>query len=526
MNFTGNRVYIPVLLGCTLAIGVFLGNRLSPSPERSEASDKLRMVLDYIQQDYVDTLSADRLVENSITAMLEQLDPHSAYIPAEDLQSVNESLEGNFEGIGIEFHIQQDTITVVAALSGGPSERAGLQAGDRLVRVNGKDVTGKQTNNEFVQKTLRGKGGTAVTVGIMRKGLKGIRDYRIIRGKIPLNSVEISYMLDKQTGLVKISRFSATTYEETVEAIKNLKQQGMNRLIIDLRGNPGGFLDAATNLCDELLEDNRLMVYTQGKARSKTEYKTRKEGLFEHGPLAVLIDEGSASASEILAGAVQDWDRGLIIGRRSFGKGLVQEQTELPDGSAIRLTIARYYTPSGRCIQKPYSEGLDQYEDELSERLMHGEYSHADSIKPNDSLKFKTHSGRVVYGGGGIMPDYFVAIDTTHYSEYLQKLYAEGLISSFCYAYVDEERERLRNFSDARSFRNGFQADDALLSRFAAFAAKSGVSPDEKGLRVSGNFLRIQLKSGIARLLWQNAGMYPILLESDPFVLEALKRLN
>lgn len=526
MSAPFNRVFLPLMLGLSLAVGVFLGNRLGPTPERSEASEKLKLVLDYIRQDYVDTISGDELVENSITALLEQLDPHSAYIPAEDLQSVNESLEGNFEGIGIEFHIQRDTIVVVAALSGGPSERAGLRAGDRLVKVNDKSVTGPQINNEFVQKTLRGKGGTTVNVGILRRGSDKIRKFMIVRGKIPLNSVEIAYMVDAKTGLIKINRFSATTYDETVKALEDLRAQGMQRLILDLRGNPGGFLDAATELCDELLEDNRLVVYTQGKARSRSEYRTKRSGLFEEGPLAILIDEGSASASEILAGAIQDWDRGMIIGRRSFGKGLVQEQTELPDGSAIRLTIARYYTPSGRCIQKPYSDGAEAYDEELSERMERGEFIHADSAHANDSLRYKTHGGRTVYGGGGIMPDHFVAMDTSHYSEYLQKLYAEGVISSFCYAYVDEERERLRNYKNALEFKKSFQIDDAFLKRFLVFAEKEGVPTDRKGLAISDSFLRTQLKSGIARLLWQNAGMYPILLEQDPFVLEALKHFQ
>ncbi|MFM9057328.1 MAG: S41 family peptidase, partial [Bacteroidota bacterium] len=325
---------------------------------------------------------------------------------------------------------------------------------------------------------------------------------------------------------IKINRFSATTYDETVKALEELRKQGMQRLILDLRGNPGGFLDAATELCDELLEDKRLVVYTQGKARSRSEYRTKRTGLFEEGPLAVLIDEGSASASEILAGAIQDWDRGMIVGRRSFGKGLVQEQTELPDGSAIRLTIARYYTPSGRCIQKPYSDGTDAYDEELTDRMARGEFIHADSAHTNDSLRYKTHGGRTVYGGGGIMPDHFVAMDTSYYSEYLQKLYAEGVISSFCYAYVDEERERLRSYKTAMEFKNSFRIDQSFLQRFLNFAEKEGVPTDRKGLAISDPFLRTQLKSGIARLLWQNAGMYPILLEKDPFVLEALKHLQ
>lgn len=522
MRPPGSAVFLPVFLGISLALGILIGQSLKPGSAGNERS-KLKTILDYIEQEYVDPVSPDSLVETTIHAMLEQLDPHSAYIPAEDLQAVNESLEGNFEGIGIEFHIQQDTIMVVAAIPGGPSEKVGLMPGDRIVKVNGKNVAGIGITNEQVQKNLRGKGGSEVTVSISRRNKENLVDFKIIRGKIPLNSLETAYMIDKATGFVKLSRFSATTYEECSSAIEQLKSEGMQSLILDLRGNPGGFLDAATKLVDEFLDGNKLIVYTSGKSRPRSEYKARRDGLFEKGDLIVLIDEGSASASEILAGAIQDWDRGTIVGRRSFGKGLVQEQSELPDGSALRLTIARYYTPSGRSIQKPYNKGMQDYDGELFDRYRHGELLSADSIRQTDSLKYKTSSGRTVYGGGGIMPDVFVPLDTSYNSTYLDRIYADGLINRFTYDYVDANREGLGAYKDPDDFRRNFPVNGLLLSEFVEFAEKSGVRKDPQGIKKSGVFLSNQLRAYIARLLWQNKGLYPILHEQDSAVREALR---
>jgi carboxyl-terminal processing protease len=522
MRSTRSLLYLPFFLGISLAFGIFIGHSLQPGAAGSERS-KLKTVLDYIEQEYVDPISADSLVETTIEAMLSQLDPHSAYIPAKDLQKVNESLEGNFEGIGIEFHIQQDTIMVVSAIPGGPSEKVGLMAGDRIVKVDGKSVAGVGITNELVQKNLRGKGGSEVTVSIFRRNKNNLIDFKIIRGKIPLNSLETAYMIDSKTGFIKISRFSATTYEECKEALEQLKREGLQSLILDLRGNPGGFLDAATKLADEFLDGNKLIVYTSGKSRPRSEYKAKRDGLFEKGKLIVLIDEGSASASEILSGAIQDWDRGTIIGRRSFGKGLVQEQSELPDGSALRLTIARYYTPSGRSIQKPYDGGVHEYEGEVYDRYKHGELLSPDSIKQADSLQYKTASGRKVYGGGGIMPDVFVPLDTSYNSNYLDLVYAGGLINRFAYDYVDTNRDELKAFSSPDDFRKNFPGNGPLLSAFVEFAEKNGISKDPKGIAKSGDFLRNQLRAYIARLQWQNDGLYPILHEQDKAVREALR---
>jgi len=518
-------VLLPVFLGVSLGLGIYLGHNLKTGSSGSERS-KLKTVLDYIEQEYVDPISADSLVETTIEAMLLQLDPHSAYIPAKDLQAVNESLEGNFEGIGIEFHIQQDTIMVVSAIPGGPSEKVGLMAGDRIVKVDGKIVAGIGINNEQVQKFLRGKGGSEVTVSIYRRNKRSLVNFKIIRGKIPLNSLETAYMLDQQTGFIKLSRFSATTYDECRSALEKLKSEGMSSLILDLRGNPGGFLDAATKLADEFLDGNRLIVYTSGKSRPRSEYKARMDGLFEKGKVVVLIDEGSASASEILAGAIQDWDRGMIVGRRSFGKGLVQEQSELPDGSALRLTIARYYTPSGRSIQKPYNKGEYEYEGELADRYRHGEMISVDSIKQTDSLKYKTASGRTVYGGGGIMPDVFVPLDTSYNSSFLDKVYGEGLVNRFAYDYVDANRDELQAYAGPEDFRKKFSVDGQLLNEFVEFAEKNGVNKDPLGLQKSGAFLRNQLRAYIARLLWQSEGLYPILHEQDQAVREALRIIH
>jgi len=515
---------LPILLGIVLASGIYLGSSLAPTPKVS-ADNKINSILDYIQQEYVDTVNRKSLVDHSIEKLLEQLDPHSAYIPAEDLQSANEPLEGNFEGIGIEFHIQQDSIMVVSALSGGPSERVGLMPGDRIVKVNGKQVAGNGITNEQVLKTLRGKGGTQVTVSVYRRGQKALIDFKIIRGKIPINSLDISYMVDETTGYIKISRFSATTYDEFMTAMTDLKRQGLRNLILDLRGNPGGFLDAATNISDELIGGKKLIVYTKGKARPRTSYYTKRDGIFEEGRLMILIDEGSASASEIVSGAVQDWDRGTILGRRSFGKGLVQEQTELSDGSAIRLTIARYYTPTGRSIQKPYEKGVAEYEEELYSRFKHGELLSKDSIQFADSLKFKTPAGRTVYGGGGIMPDVFVPIDTSYETPYLNSLFASGSVNQFAYDYVDQHRSELKKY-DAVSYKKLFEINTEIIRTFTAYAAGRGVPVNEKELSRSLPYLKTQLKAAIARQVWKNEGMYPILHEKDPAFQRAMTLIN
>ncbi len=531
MSYMIHKKYLPLIIFGMLAIGVFLGARLNTSfiqsktffTSRSTQFNKLSEIISYISNEYVDTIDQKTLVDNSIEKILQQLDPHSAYIPAEDLQAVNETLEGNFEGIGIEFYILDDTIMVVSAISGGPSEAVGILPCDRIVKVNDENVAGVGITNRDVLQKLRGKGGTEVNVLIARRGLKKLLPFKIIRGKIPIYSVDVAYMLNDSVGLIKISRFAATTYDEFKKALNGLQAEGMKHLILDLRGNPGGYLDAAIRMADEFLPDKKLIVYTEGKSRPRTSYSATRKGDFETGSLAVLIDEGSASASEIVAGAVQDWDRAVIIGRRSFGKGLVQEQTVFPDGSALRLTIARYYTPTGRSIQKPYSGGYEDYQREIQNRLSHGELESADSIHFSDTLKYTTPGGKTVYGGGGIMPDYFIPLDTSVYSDYLQQVVANAVISQFAYDYVDKNRKALDSYKTVKQFIRFFSVNDQLMKEFVRYAETKGVNRDEKGLKISGSFISLQLKASIGRLLFRNEGFYPVLFENDPAVLKAVQ---
>lgn len=515
------QLLLPLLFGLVLALGFLLGTRLVKTP-RSNNNNKINEVLGYIQQEYVDTINSVQLVDHSIEKILEQLDPHSAYIPASDLEAANEPLEGNFEGVGIEFHIQQDTIMVVTALSGGPSEALGIRPGDRIIKVDDKIVAGKGITNDKVFKLLRGKGGTKVKASIQRSGVAKLIDYVITRGKIPIYSIDVAIMVDANTGYIKISRFAEPTHEEFVKAFNKLKNEGMTQLVLDLRSNPGGFLNAATELADEFLDDKKLIVYTQGKSRPKTSYFAEKEGLFEKGKIVVLIDEGSASAAEILSGALQDWDRATIVGRRSFGKGLVQEQTSFPDGSAMRLTIARYYTPTGRCIQKSYANGVEAYNEELLARYKHGEFISADSARFVDSISFTTPGGKKVYGGGGIMPDIFVAVDTTYESDFLNAVSASGLLIEFSYDYVDHNRNELEKYSSAKDFSGKFNSGE-LLSKFIDYATKKGIKPKPASLQRSSFLIEIQLKALIARLMWHNEGMYPILQQADPAFKKAMQ---
>lgn len=532
MQNSFRKIIQPLIYGLLIALGIFIGTTLNTSMQSgrniffSKSSggnfNKINDVMSYIKQEYVDTINQQTLVDNSIEQILQNLDPHSSYIPAEDLKSVNEPLEGNFEGIGIEFHIQNDTIMVVSTISGGPSETVGLKPGDRIVKVDTSNVAGIGIKNEDVFKKLRGTGGTKVKLKVMRYGLAKPLDFTIIRGRIPIKSIDISYMPTPTTGYIKVSRFAATTYDEYLEAFDKLKSAGMKNLIIDLRGNPGGYLDAATALADEFLSDKKLIVYTEGKARPRSDHYATAEGGFEKGNIVVLIDEGSASASEILAGALQDWDRAEIVGRRSFGKGLVQEQTLFPDGSAMRLTVARYYTPTGRSIQKSYKDGISAYDEDLSNRYKHGEMESADSIHFADSLKFKTPAGRIVYGGGGIMPDVFVPVDTTSDNEYSRMVFGLGLVSSFTYDYVDKNRTQLQAYKTSKQFIENFKVDAKLSSDFTAYTISNKVKPDEKNIQASKSLINNQLKANIARLLFGNEGFYPVIMEDDKAFKRAL----
>jgi len=536
MNKNTNKkvyLYLPILFALLLSAGIFIGAKLNSSQNfktafstNADQSGKIEAILRLVQQKYVDTINQKELTEKAITALLQNLDPHSAYIPAEEMKASNEPLQGNFQGIGIEFNLIKDTIMVVSPISGGPSEALGILPGDRIVKVEGKSVAGIKITNKDVIDKLRGEGGTKVNISIKRTGFNKLIDYTITRGKIPIYSVDVAYMLNNTTGYIKVSRFAATTYTEYMNGFNKLQALGMTKLILDLRGNPGGFLNSAVDFLDEFLEAGKQIVYTEGQAHPKQIFTATSKGSFEKEDLILLIDEGSASASEIISGAIQDNDRGRIVGRRSFGKGLVQEQFEFNDGSAIRLTIARYFTPTGRSIQKPYTKGTEAYYQEENERFENGELENADSIKFIDSLKYKTLGGRTVYGGGGIMPDIFVPLDTIGRSLYLGEINVKGLINQFAFSYADKERQQLKAYKTFEHFNKTFFVTEPILNEFISFAEKNGIKRNDAQIVTSKKIIQIQLKALIARNIWQNDGFFPVIHSIDNTLQKAIQLLN
>lgn len=528
-------IWLPLIVGISIGAGLLLGSAglssgdshkgLQLNLKSGKYSDKLNYVLRYIQSDYVDTVNKRELEDLALNALLEQLDPHSSYMPAEDAKSVTELLDGNFDGIGVEFNIQKDTIFIVSAIVGGPSEALGIQSGGRIVSIDGANVAGNGITNEKVMKLLRGPKGTSVKVGILQRGERKIREFDIKRAAIPIYSVDASYMADATTGYIKISRFSATTHNEFQKAINRLKKEGMQNLIVDLRDNPGGYLEQAVDMADDFLENNQLIVYTEGQSRPKRTYYSTEEGLFEKGNVAVLIDEGSASASEIIAGAIQDNDRGIVIGRRSFGKGLVQEEVRFDDGSAMRLTTARYYTPSGRSIQKPYNnKDKNAYYHELDDRIKNGELLNKDSVQANQKQKFSTKNGRTVYGGGGIMPDIFIAIDTTQTNEFYIEAFRKGLVSQFAFQKVDANRNQLKSaYTDYRRFMLNYDGKQ-LLNEFDTYLKKNGVTQTDNGK--SKERMSSQLKALMARNLFGNDAFYFIINQTDETMQKALSEIK
>jgi carboxyl-terminal processing protease len=526
-------IYLPIVFALILILGIFIGVTFNLNTGKgvitvdgSNKYNKIEEILQYINHEYVDTVSEKQLIEKTIVSMLQNLDPHSSYITAEELQANNEPLKGHFEGVGIEFNVLKDTICVVSAISGGPAERVGIQAGDKIVKVDGKVVAGVKITNQGVMDKLKGEGGTKVKVGILRRGKAQLLDFTITRGTIPIHSIDVAYMVTPKTGYVKISRFAATTYDEYMDAFNKLQKQGMQSLIIDLRGNGGGFLNTAVDIADEFLSDGKEIVYTEGKSRPRKSYDATSRGHFEQGKLIVLIDDGSASASEILAGAIQDNDRGTIVGRRSFGKGLVQEQSEFSDGSGMRLTIARYYTPTGRCIQKPYTDGIEAYLEEEGQRFKSGELENADSIKVADSLKFKTPGGKIVYGGGGITPDEFVSLDTAGHTRYLGMISYTGVINDFAFDYADKERKKLKAYKTFQNFNSDFVINNTLFNEFILFAEKNKIARNEKQIKTSEQIIKTELKALISRNIWGNAGFYPVINASDNVLKKAIDLLK
>jgi carboxyl-terminal processing protease len=494
----------------------------------NKETEKLDYLLYFMNNNYVDTVNTHLIVEDGIRAMLKELDPHSIYMTKEELKEMDEPLVGNFDGIGVQFNILDDTIMVVNTIVGGPSEKLGILAGDKIVKIEDEVMTGIKVKNKDVISRLRGVRGTVVRVSIYRKGVKNLIEYSITRDKIPLTSIDATYMADAETGYIKLSRFSATSGTEFNESLEKLKGQGMKNLIIDLTGNGGGYLQTAIDIVDNVLVDNNVVVYTQGRAKSsRVDYSSTSKGLFEKGKLIVLIDEGSASASEIVSGAVQDLDRGLVVGRRSFGKGLVQNSFPFPDGSAMRMTTARYYTPSGRCIQKPYENGSEDYYDDLNKRFKHGEFTNRDSIQFADSLKYYTLGKRLVYGGGGIMPDIFIPLDTTENSKYLTDLYRKGIFNRFILKYVDTHRSELvAAYPDFKTFKAKFKVSDAFFKEFTDFGETDEVVPDDESLAKSSKFIRRQLRAILANQIWGIGEYYECINEENPILKEALIQMN
>lgn len=523
-------IVYPLALSMVLIIGLFLGYTLNKQSKTTSLTffpktNKLSSVLSFIEDQYVDTVAMDELIEITIPTVLKHLDPHSVYIPAQELTAYNEPLDGGFDGIGISFNMPNDTVIVMSIISGGPSERVGLIAGDRIVSVDDSTVAGVKIPQDEVVKLLKGPNGTLVKVGIFRPGEADIIYFDIIRDKIPIYSIDVSYMVTPKTGFIKISRFARTTHKEFTDAVDKLQKLGMEKLIVDLRGNSGGYLDQATALANEFLPDGNLIVYTQGKARARQNIFSNAKGKCINTPVAILIDEFSASASEILAGAIQDNDRGEVIGRRSFGKSLVQEQVSFSDGSALRLTIARYYTPTGRSIQKPYEPGSDDYYFDINNRYLHGEFQEKDSIRLDDSLRFTTPKGRTVYGGGGIMPDHFIPLDTTGTSPYFTQVARRNLIYRFALQYSDRNRKILTPLKSANEFVTYLKGED-IFAQFVGFAQSHGIEPQQEHIRLSQKVIETQLLAYIARNFIDDDGFYPIIQDVDNTLLKAIEIIN
>lgn len=518
-----------LILSILLAVVLLLPDRGIAQNRQNqvrEQSIKYQRLMALIDAFYVDTVNLQKLTEDAIVKVLAELDPHSVYISKEEVEEMNEPLEGGFYGIGIQFNILRDTLMVVSVVSGGPSEKVGLLAGDRIVAVDGKNIAGKKISNKDVRNYLKGEKGTTVQITVLRD--KELMDFKIIRDKIPIYSIDAAYMLDKTTGYIKISRFAATTIEEFEAAVKKLEAAGMKDMILDLQGNGGGYLGAAIGISDHLLDGGKLIVYTDGLSSGRREELSTASGLFKSGRVVVLIDGNSASASEIVSGAVQDWDRGLLVGRRSFGKGLVQHQYPLTDGSMVRLTISHYYTPSGRCIQKSYSSGEEEYRAELYNRYRSGELLSADSIEVNDSLKYYTkQKHRIVYGGGGIIPDVFVALDTTVNYLYINRLIAKNVFGEYITNYVDQNREALKKkYPDFDQFNKNFSVSDQMIDDIVAAGEKAGVPKDETWLKAQLPAIKLQIKSLIAWDIWGISRMYQIMNEENEILKQGLRVLK
>ncbi len=531
---TNLTIYLPLAFALVLIIGILSGYYLFRSSMLSShafmrnmgGKNTMNEIIKYIDNNYVDSVDTKKLNQEAISGMLKSLDPHSVYIPATEFSEANDPLMGNFEGIGIQFRIERDTVMVINTIPKGPSEKVGLLAGDRIISVEGKSIASVKITNEQVIKKLKGPKGTNVKVSVYRRGIKNPLSFTIVRNVIPTWSLDIAYAINANTGFIKLSKFSATTGEELNRALKDLKKQGVKKLILDLRGNSGGYLEEAISVADEFLPDNKMIVYTKGLHRSTKSAHSTSSGEWDNMPVVVLIDEGSASASEIVAGAIQDNDRGTIIGRRSFGKGLVQEQINLNDGSAIRLTTARYYTPTGRSIQKPYDKGTDEYNMEYYHRVVDGELESADSIKQIDSLKFKTPGGKIVYGGGGIMPDIFVAVERNTNQKFYNESVNKGILYQFAFDYTDQNRSRLRQFKSPDAFKSTFNITDDIYKQYVEYAIKNSIVYDVAQTASSRNAISILLKAYIARNLFDEQGFYPIYLPSDKTFLKALEVLK
>jgi len=524
---TMRQIRLPLLLALSIAGGIWIGATFA-EPKGSQndlraALYKLQEIMTYINRDYVDSVDTNELVEFGITKMLEKLDPHSSYIPAKDASLVQSQLEGEFDGIGVEFGIIRDTIYVVAPLTGGPSEALGIQSGDQIISVDGKTVAGIGITNRDVFDYLRGPSGSKVAVEIKRKNAPSLIKYSITRAKIPQYSINATYMVDKEIGYIKVTRFAATTYDEFRKSVSDLQALGMKKLIVDLQGNPGGYMGAAIYMVDELLGGRDLIVSQVGKvSQYNSKAYASKPGMFEEGSVIILINEGSASASEIMAGAIQDNDRGLIVGRRSFGKGLVQMPIDLSDGAELRLTIARYFTPSGRSIQKPYDSDYEAYETDLNNRYEKGEFFSADSIQFNNSLKYKTKKGRTVYGGGGIMPDYFVPLDTTMNSAYVNKLFSTDASREYLLDYVSKNKSKFSKVS-VEDYYKTFKVSDAMLMDLADFGKKNKVGFDAKDFAKSKEYLRILIKAHLGRQLYDDSAFYKVINDINEVYQQAIK---